>query len=200
MKFIFLRFGFIAVSISSSKRALGGQQARRRTADFPKTSSFHKISTTTHPAPLPSSVYKRSPGDGGQRCSVGLARSSPSNLRLAPSLRRPLHHLAPTPARPCAWLHLVENSRHRKAHRKTSDQNNWLFLSFSPPTEKPPRQHHPQSVPRPARCVPMRGPVPADFLVSAFPIRDGTFGPNTRKPSATPCEISHRTRRCYGEE
>lgn len=36
--------------------------------------------------PTTASVYKRSPSDGGQRYLVGLARSSPSNLRLAPSL------------------------------------------------------------------------------------------------------------------
>lgn len=47
---------------------------------------FHAIFSNLHLAPLPASVYKRSPDDGGQRCLVGLARSSPSNLRLAPSL------------------------------------------------------------------------------------------------------------------
>lgn len=74
--------------------------------------SFHTISPTYHLAPLPRSVYKRSPGDGGRRCSVDLARCSPSNLRLAPSPRvllssSLLHRLPP----PNTWLTLVENSR-----------------------------------------------------------------------------------------
>lgn len=67
---------------------------------------FTKISTRS-PPPLPSSVYKRSAGNGGQRCSFGLAGSSPSNLRLAPSLctsssspcshsARSQSHVAPT--------------------------------------------------------------------------------------------------------
>lgn len=42
---------------------------------FRRIASFHTISS--HFTPLPVSVYKRSPGDGGQRCLVGLVRSSP---------------------------------------------------------------------------------------------------------------------------
>lgn len=93
---------------------------------------FTKISTRS-PPPLPSSVYKRSAGNGGQRCSFGLAGSSPSNLRLAPSLctsssspcshsARSQSHVAPTSGEFLlpSW----------KAHRKSSDQNNCLFLPF----------------------------------------------------------------------
>ena len=85
------------------------------------------------PPPLPSSVYKRSPGNGGQRCSFGLAGSSPSNLRLAPSLLRPLHHLAPTlrPSTAATWLRLAENS---SGHREKRIGRAWTRItsSFSP--------------------------------------------------------------------
>lgn len=108
------------------------------------------------PPPLPSSVYKRSPGNGGQRCSFGLAGSSPSNLRLAPSLLRPLHHLAPTPRSPtmATWLRLAENSSH---HREKRIGRAWtritgslslsvsvslsVSLSFPPPPTSRPAGH-----------------------------------------------------------
>lgn len=82
--------------------------------------------------PTTASVYKRSPSDGGQRYLVGLARSSPSNLRLAPSLHVlliafcTLHH----PPSLNAQLALVENSRCQReevAHRQTKRENSSLI-------------------------------------------------------------------------
>lgn len=87
---------------------------------FRQIASFHIISS--HFAPLLASVYKRSPGDGGQRCD---GRPSPvltSNLRLAPSLHlHPLLHPSP-PLFLSTWLALVENSRCQKRGGTSLDQ------------------------------------------------------------------------------
>lgn len=53
---------------------------------FPSDCQFSHNFLNLPLRPTTESVYKRSPSDGGQRYLVGLARSSPSNLRLAPSL------------------------------------------------------------------------------------------------------------------
>lgn len=74
----FLGWHFNVCSSSISVYSLlpvAAKSRRQRVPSFSRRiASFRTISSTSHLAPLPVSVYKRSPGDSGQRCLVGLAR------------------------------------------------------------------------------------------------------------------------------
>lgn len=66
---------FINIRPLRSPLPVAARSRRQRAPSFSRRiASFHTISSTSHLAPLPVSVYKRSPGDSGQRCLVGLAR------------------------------------------------------------------------------------------------------------------------------
>lgn len=108
---------------ASSKFLFSGTRVKSHSRSgcffFRRIASFHIISS--HFAPLLASVYKRSPGDGGQRCDGRPSPELTSNLRLVPSLHvHPLLHPSP-PLFLSTWLSLVENFRWRRGGT-SSDQ------------------------------------------------------------------------------